>query len=44
LRRLRPLAVNGYVVKPFTVQTLREKFEKVFEGVDNGSLIDKHSR
>ena len=25
--------VNGYVVKPFTAQTLREKMEKVFERI-----------
>mgnify|MGYP001431041171 CR=1 FL=1 len=25
--------VNGYIVKPFTAQTLREKIEKIFERV-----------
>lgn len=26
--------VNGYVVKPFTAQVLKEKIEKIFERVD----------
>ena len=26
--------VNGYVVKPFTAQALKEKIEKIFERVD----------
>ncbi len=26
--------VNGYVVKPFTAQTLKEKIEKIFERLD----------
>ncbi len=26
--------VNGYIVKPFTAQTLKEKIEKIFERVD----------
>ena len=26
--------VNGYVIKPFTAQTLAEKIEKIFERVD----------
>ena len=26
--------VNGYVVKPFTAQALKEKIEKVFERID----------
>ncbi len=26
--------VNGYVVKPFTAQTLKEKIEKIFERVN----------
>lgn len=26
--------VNGYVIKPFTAQTLSEKIEKIFERVD----------
>lgn len=26
--------VNGYVVKPFTAQTLKEKMEKVFERIN----------
>lgn len=28
--------VNGYVVKPFTAQALKEKIEKIFERVDAG--------
>ena len=28
--------VNGYVVKPFTAQTLKEKIDKIFERVDAG--------
>ena len=28
--------VNGYVVKPFTAQTLKEKIDKIFERVDGG--------
>ena len=27
--------VNGYVVKPFTAQVLKEKIEKIFERVDS---------
>lgn len=27
--------VNGYVVKPFTAQALKEKIEKVFERIDS---------
>ncbi len=26
--------VNGYIVKPFTAQTLKEKIEKIFERID----------
>lgn len=26
--------VNGYIVKPFTAATLREKLEKIFERID----------
>jgi len=26
--------VNGYIVKPFTAVTLKEKIEKVFERID----------
>lgn len=26
--------VNGYVVKPFTAQTLKEKLEKIYERID----------
>lgn len=26
--------VNGYVIKPFTAQTLKEKIDKIFERVD----------
>ncbi len=26
--------VNGYVVKPFTAETLREKIEKIFERIE----------
>jgi len=29
--------VNGYIVKPFTAQTLKEKIDKIFERVDGGS-------
>jgi two-component system chemotaxis response regulator CheY len=28
--------VNGYIVKPFTAVTLKEKIEKIFERVDAG--------
>ncbi len=28
--------VNGYIVKPFTAEVLREKLDKVFERVDAG--------
>lgn len=27
--------VNGYIVKPFTAQTLREKIEKIFERINS---------
>lgn len=27
--------VNGYVVKPFTATTLKEKIDKIFERIDN---------
>lgn len=27
--------VNGYVVKPFTAETLKEKIEKIFERIDS---------
>jgi two-component system chemotaxis response regulator CheY len=27
--------VNGYVIKPFTAQVLREKIEKIFERINN---------
>jgi two-component system chemotaxis response regulator CheY len=27
--------VNGYIVKPFTAQTLKEKIEKIFERIEN---------
>lgn len=30
-------AVNGYIIKPFTADTLREKIEKIFERIDAGS-------
>lgn len=26
--------VNGYIVKPFTAQTLKEKIDKIFERID----------
>jgi two-component system chemotaxis response regulator CheY len=26
--------VNGYIVKPFTAQTLKEKLDKIFERID----------
>ena len=29
--------VNGYIVKPFTAQTLKEKIEKIFERIENAS-------
>ena len=29
--------VNGYIVKPFTAQTLKEKLDKIFERIDGGS-------
>lgn len=29
--------VNGYVVKPFTAQTLKEKLEKIFERIENAA-------
>jgi two-component system chemotaxis response regulator CheY len=28
--------VNGYIVKPFTAQTLKEKIDKIFERVEGG--------
>ncbi|GAB4356654.1 MAG: chemotaxis response regulator CheY [Gammaproteobacteria bacterium] len=28
--------VNGYIVKPFTAATLKEKIEKIFERLDSG--------
>ena len=27
--------VNGYIVKPFTAATLKEKLDKIFERIDN---------
>ena len=27
--------VNGYIVKPFTAQTLKEKIEKIFERIES---------
>ncbi|GAB4259054.1 MAG: chemotaxis response regulator CheY [Methylomicrobium sp.] len=27
--------VNGYIIKPFTAATLKEKIEKIFERIDN---------
>lgn len=29
--------VNGYVVKPFTAATLKEKIDKIFERIDAGA-------
>lgn len=29
--------VNGYVVKPFTAETLKTKIEKIFERIESGS-------
>ncbi|WP_253479163.1 chemotaxis response regulator CheY [Natronocella acetinitrilica] len=29
--------VNGYIVKPFTANTLREKIDKIFERIEAGS-------
>jgi two-component system chemotaxis response regulator CheY len=28
--------VNGYIVKPFTAQTLKEKIDKIFERIEAG--------
>lgn len=28
--------VNGYIVKPFTAQTLKEKLEKIFQRIEGG--------
>lgn len=28
--------VNGYIVKPFTAQTLKEKIDKIFERIEGG--------
>jgi two-component system chemotaxis response regulator CheY len=28
--------VNGYIVKPFTAQTLKEKLDKIFERIEGG--------
>jgi len=29
--------VNGYVVKPFTAQSLKEKIDRIFERIEQGS-------
>ncbi len=29
--------VNGYIVKPFTAATLKEKIEKIFERIESGA-------
>jgi two-component system chemotaxis response regulator CheY len=29
--------VNGYVVKPFTAETLKLKIEKIFERIESGA-------
>lgn len=29
--------VNGYIVKPFTAATLKEKIDKIFERIDSGA-------
>jgi len=29
--------VNGYIVKPFTAATLKEKLDKIFERIDAGA-------
>lgn len=29
--------VNGYIVKPFTAQTLKEKLDKIFERIENSA-------
>lgn len=29
--------VNGYIIKPFTAATLKEKLEKIFERIDAGN-------
>ncbi len=35
--RAAEAGVNGYIVKPFTANTLKEKIEKIFERVQAGS-------
>ncbi len=27
--------VNGYIIKPFTIATLKEKIDKIFEGIES---------
>jgi two-component system chemotaxis response regulator CheY len=29
--------VNGYIVKPFTAQTLKEKIDKIFERLESAA-------
>ena len=29
--------VNGYIVKPFTAETLKEKIDKIFERIESES-------
>ena len=29
--------MNGYIIKPFTAQTLREKLEKIFERLEQAA-------
>jgi two-component system chemotaxis response regulator CheY len=29
--------VNGYIVKPFTAQTLKEKLDKIFERIESAA-------
>jgi two-component system chemotaxis response regulator CheY len=31
------VGVNGYIVKPFTAETLKSKIDKIFERIEAGS-------
>ncbi|MDH5632771.1 MAG: chemotaxis response regulator CheY [Gammaproteobacteria bacterium] len=35
--RAAQAGVNGYIVKPFTAETLREKITKIFERIESGA-------
>lgn len=35
--------VNGYIIKPFTAETLREKIEKIFERINAGAERHGHA-